>query len=148
MKTEKETTRSKSVRIFDKKSNSVSDFLKNSTMMNTKTDTQGSSSPLSNMNELLDEWLQSQSNADMKLESDDVFYNVSEDCFVQRHCMYLMRLLYNSKAVGRRCNFSASKRVALLLSKRRKIYSRLKNLDWQSLSILILYLHNKKTRTI
>ena len=80
MKTEKETTRSKSVRNFDKKSNSVSDFLKNSTMMNTKTDTQGSSSPLSNMNELLDEWLQSQSNADMKLESDDVFYNVSEDC--------------------------------------------------------------------
>ena len=75
-KTENETT---SVHNFDKKSNSVSDFLKkDSTMMNTKTDTQGSSSPLSNMNELLDEWLQVQSN-NMKLESDDIFCNVSND---------------------------------------------------------------------
>ena len=78
-KTEKETTCNKSLHKFDKKSNSVSDFLKkDSTMMNTKTDTQGSSSPLSNMNELLDEWLQVQSN-NMKLESDDIFYNVSND---------------------------------------------------------------------
>ena len=104
-------------------------------MMNTKTDTQGSSSPLSNMNELLDEWLQVQSN-NMKLESDDIFCNVSNDRTTPLYeCIY-----YN--AVGRRCNFSASKRVA---SKRRKIYNRLKELDWQSLGIfLILYLNGKK----
>ena len=64
---------------FDKNPTLFQILLRNKTMMNTKTDTQGSSSPLSNMNELLDEWLQVQSN-NMKLESDDVFYNVSKDC--------------------------------------------------------------------
>ena len=58
-------------------------------MMNTKTDTQGSSSPLSNMNELLDEWLQVQSN-NMKLESDDVFYNVSNDRTTSLYVLYVM----------------------------------------------------------